>query len=131
MLLVTGSTGLLGSHLLYELLQKHERVAALKRTTARTDTLREIFTYYTKDPDQLMDRIDWRTGDLLDKQSLQKALEGISGVINCAAIVSFDPRDRKRLIANNVQGTRNLAEAIRGREDGKTKRRKDDKTIRS
>jgi len=129
MFLITGSTGLLGGHVLYALLQKHERVAALKRPSAKTDTLREIFSYYTNDPDQLMERIDWRTGDMLDKESLVQAMEGISGVINCAAIVSFNPRDRKNLIANNVEGTRNLAEAIRRQEDEKTLRREGEKTL--
>jgi nucleoside-diphosphate-sugar epimerase len=39
-------------------------------------------------------------------------MAGISCVINCAAIVSFDPRDRNRMIANNVEGARNLAMAL-------------------
>lgn len=112
MILITGSTGLLGGHLLYALLQTHDRVAALKRSTASTRTLREIFSYYTKDPDELMSRIDWRTGDLLDKESLVAALEGITCVINCAAIVSFDPRDHKKMIANNVTGVQNLIDAL-------------------
>ncbi|MCX6226494.1 MAG: NAD-dependent epimerase/dehydratase family protein [Bacteroidia bacterium] len=116
MFLITGSTGLLGSHVLYALLQKHDRVAALKRPSAKIDTLREIFSYYTHEPDALMERINWQTGDLLDKESLNLALEGISCVINCAAVVSFDPRDRKRMIANNVEGVRNLAEAILSKE---------------
>jgi len=93
MLLVTGSTGLLGGHVLYALLQKQQRVAALKRPSAKTDILREILSFYTNDPDQLMERIEWRTGDMLDKESLVQAIEGISVVINCAAIVSFKTRD--------------------------------------
>jgi dihydroflavonol-4-reductase len=113
MYLITGSTGLLGGHLLYALLQKQERVAALKRPSSKMDTLREIFSYYSPDPDGLFDRIDWRTGDLLDKESLIRALEGINCVINCAATVSFRSRDKKSVIVNNVLGTRNLAEAIR------------------
>ena len=121
MILVTGSTGLLGSHLLYALLQQYSRVAAMKRSSAKTDTLREIFSFYTKEPDLLMERIDWRTGDLLDRDSVVQALEGIHCVINCAAIVSFDKRDRERMIANNIQGTKNLGEAVmmvRSREEG-------------
>lgn len=131
MILVTGSTGLLGGHLLYALLQKYDCVAALKRPSAKTDTLREIFAYYINNPDQLMDRIEWRSGDMLDKESLVRALEGITCVINCAAIVSFNPRERKILIANNVLGTKNLAEAIRRKEDGKMLRQEDDKNGRT
>jgi nucleoside-diphosphate-sugar epimerase len=113
MILITGATGLLGGHLMYDLLQKHEKVAALKRPSASLDTLREIFSFYTKDPDQLLDRIDWRTGDLLDKESVIRALEDMDCVINCAAIVSYQKKDRERMITNNVEGTRNLAEAIK------------------
>lgn len=112
MILVTGSTGLLGGHVLYELLRKEERVAALKRPSSKTDTLREILSCYTKEPDLLMERIDWRDGDMMDQESLIRALEGISCVVNCAATVSFNPRDRDRLITNNVLGTRNLAAAL-------------------
>lgn len=112
MLLITGGTGLLGGHVLYALLQKYDRVAALIRPSGRKDNLREIFSFYTPDPEPLLERIDWRSGDLLDKESLVKAIEGVSLIINCAAIVSFNPADRKRLIANNVEGTRNLAEVL-------------------
>jgi nucleoside-diphosphate-sugar epimerase len=67
--------------------------------------------------DVLMERIDWRVGDMLDKGSLERALEGISVVINCAAIVSFNPRDRIKMIAQNVSGTQNLAEAIQEKDN--------------
>lgn len=117
MILITGSTGLLGGHLLYALLQKYDRVAALKRPSAKTETLREIFGYYTKDPDPVLERIDWRSGDMLEKEPLFQNLSGISIVINCAAMVSFDPRERKRLIANNVLATKNLGEAIKRQEE--------------
>jgi nucleoside-diphosphate-sugar epimerase len=114
MILVTGGTGLLGGHLLYALLQCYERVAVLKRLSGNTDTLKEIFSFYSKNPDELLGRIDWRVGDLLDKQSLVGAMADISCVINCAAVVSFQANDRKLLVANNVLGTKNLAEAWKG-----------------
>ncbi len=120
MILITGSTGLLGAHLLYHLLQSHPRVAALKRASSSTDTLREIFSFYTKTPDELLSRIDWRTGDMLDQASLVCALDGVTCVINCAAIVSFDGRERERMIANNVRGTENLVKAIISKENVKS-----------
>jgi dihydroflavonol-4-reductase len=116
MILITGATGLLGAHTLCRMLQNHDRLAALHRKDSDLRTVREIFSFYTKDPDALLDRIDWRIGDLLDKESLVSAMEGIDCVVNCAAIVSFDPRDRHRLIANNVQGTKNLVEAMQAME---------------
>ena len=112
MILLTGATGLLGGHTLYALLQKHERVAALKREHSSVEGLREIFSFYTDHPDSLMERIEWRTGDMLDADSLVRAMDGITCVINCAAIVSFDPKDRNMLIRNNVIGTKNLVHAM-------------------
>jgi len=112
MILVTGSTGLVGGHVLYHLLLKHERVAALRRTSASTGTLREIFSFYSGDPDGFLNRVDWRTGDMLDRESLVRALDGISIVVNCAAIVSFNPRHRRQLISSNVSGAENLATAL-------------------
>ena len=115
MILITGATGLVGSHLLYALLQHYDRIAALIRSGSDTSAVREIFSFYTKDPDPLLSRIEWRTGDLLDPASLNAALEGISCVINCAAIVSFDPRDKKLVVERNVRGVGNLVQALRDR----------------
>ncbi|MFA6126222.1 MAG: NAD-dependent epimerase/dehydratase family protein [Bacteroidales bacterium] len=130
MILLTGSTGLLGGHVLYALLQKYEHVAALKRPSSHTDTLREIFSYYTKQPDVLLERIEWRSGDLLDPGSLAEALQGISLIINCAAIVSFQPRDRKKLITNNVEGTGNLVKAILSSDkNSQAERQGDERTV--
>jgi nucleoside-diphosphate-sugar epimerase len=117
MILVTGGTGLLGGHVLYALLQRYERVAALKRPLASLENIHEIFSFYEPEPDLLMQRIEWREGDLLDRGSLARAMGGISLVVNCAAIVSFDSRDRSRMISNNIDGTRNLALAILDREE--------------
>jgi nucleoside-diphosphate-sugar epimerase len=130
MILITGATGLLGSHVLYALLQKHERVAAMKRASSSLEGVREIFSYYTKDTESLMQRIEWRHGDMLDKPSLIAALDGITCVINCAAIVSFDPKDRKMLIKNNVEGTRNLVEAVGARKGEEEKRGRGDEEKR-
>ena len=113
MILITGATGLLGAHTAYALLRRYDRIAALRREKASLEGLREIFSFYTDDPGALLERIEWRTGDMLDQESLIRALDGITCVINCAAIVSFDPSKREELIRNNVEGTRNLAEAIR------------------
>ncbi|MDD5509105.1 MAG: NAD-dependent epimerase/dehydratase family protein [Bacteroidales bacterium] len=126
MILITGATGLLGGHTLYALLQKNQRVAALKREQSSTDGLREIFSFYTQDPDALMNRIEWRTGDMLDADSLIRAMDGISSVINCAAIVSFDPKDRRQLIRNNIDGTRNIVNTILKSKDKSVKNKERD-----
>ena len=88
------------------------RIIALKRSTSNLDEVKKVFSYYPLADETLFDRIEWRTADILDKESLIKALDGVDQVYHCAAIVSFDPAERKKLIENNVVGTKNLVEAI-------------------
>jgi dihydroflavonol-4-reductase len=130
MLLITGATGLLGAHTIYRLLQSHDRVAALRRPSSNIGTVREIFAFYTKNPDELISRIEWREGDMLDKDSLRMALDGISTIVNCAAIVSFSRGDRARMIENNVAGVRNLAEVLKERETDRARSQTGEPAIR-
>ena len=111
MIFVTGGTGLVGSHLLLELCKSGRQVKALKRESSRLDQVLTIFSYYTDNAKQLFDSIEWVDGDILDYFSLEKLLHGVSEIYHCAAIVSFDKKDRNRMISNNVEGTSNLVNA--------------------
>ena len=47
MILVTGGTGLVGSHLLYHLTQKNDKIRAIYRTDEKTRTCKKnIFLLY-------------------------------------------------------------------------------------
>ena len=46
MIALTGGTGLLGSHLLVELVRQNEAVIALKRPTSKLEEVRRVFGYY-------------------------------------------------------------------------------------
>lgn len=111
MILVTGATGLLGAHILAALTGTTKRIAALIRPAGNQDVVREVFSYYHKNPEEALARIEWRTGNLLKPDSLSGLFSGIRIVVNCAATVSFDPRERKKLIRENVAITRNLIDA--------------------
>ena len=111
MIFVTGGTGLVGSHLLLALLERGEKVRALKRTTSNIGQVLKTFGWYTSDAEILYNQIEWVDGDILDIYSLEPHLERVDTIYHCAAIVSFDPRERKNMIANNVQGTFNLVNA--------------------
>jgi nucleoside-diphosphate-sugar epimerase len=111
MIFVTGGTGLVGAHLLFELVKRGERVKALKRETSNTGQVKKTFSYYSEHPEELFKQIEWVSGDLLDYFSLEKLLEGVSVIYHCAAMVSFQRKDRKRMISNNVEGTSNLVNA--------------------
>lgn len=111
MIFVTGGTGLVGSHLLLALLEKGEKVRALKRPKSNIGQVHKTFGWYTSEAEKLYSRIEWVDGDILDIYSLEPVLEGVNTIYHCAAIVSFDPRERKNMIANNVEGTANLINA--------------------
>jgi len=111
MIFVTGGTGLVGSHLLFDLVKKGEHVRALYRKDSNVEEVRKIFSYYTDQVDELFSKIEWKEGDLLDVFSLSEAMEGITHVYHCAAIVSLNPKDGDKMIFNNVTGTANMVNA--------------------
>lgn len=111
MIFVTGGTGLIGSHLLFELVSAGKKVKALKRKTSNLQQVLKIFACYHKKPEQLFKQIDWVDGDILDYFGLEKILAGAEEVYHCAAIVSFSRKERKKMIQNNVEGTANIVNA--------------------
>lgn len=111
MIFVTGGTGLVGSHLLYDLLANDRQVRALKRSTSNLKWVRKVFSYYTDQPDELFKKIEWVEGDLLDYHNMEELLAGITEIYHCAALVSFHASDRDSMLNNNVKGTANLINA--------------------
>ncbi|NCB09315.1 MAG: NAD-dependent epimerase/dehydratase family protein, partial [Bacteroidia bacterium] len=108
---VTGGTGLVGAHLLYQLTAAGKKVKALKRKTSNLQQVLKVFSYYSENHTTLFDQIEWVNGDILDYYSLEEMLAGVTEIYHCAAIVSFDPKERAKMIANNVEGTANLVNA--------------------
>ncbi len=105
---VTGGTGLVGAHLLLELLRKHIKVRALKRAESDLSKVIKTFSWYEENPEEFFSRIEWVDGDVLDHFSLEEALEGVDQVYHCAGKVSFESRDRHAMLRVNRQGTANL-----------------------
>ncbi len=111
MILVTGGTGLVGAHLLYHLILGGEKVRALKRTSSNTKITRFVFDFYGSEAWHLFDKIEWIEGDLLDYESLELALANIKTVYHTAALVSFNPSLKDRMMEVNEEGTANLVNA--------------------
>jgi len=111
MIFVTGGTGLVGSHLLFDLISAGKKVKALRRPTSNLQKVIKTFSYYTDNPQEIYNKIEWVNGDILDYFDLENILEGITEVYHCAAIISFETKDRSRMISNNVEGTANLVNA--------------------
>lgn len=108
MILVTGGTGLLGSHLLFEIVRSGKQVRALKRKSSDTGMIKKIFSYYSGDPESLAAKVEWFDADLLDFGSLEEALAGIDEIYHAGALVSFYPEDHKDMMKVNIEGTANL-----------------------
>jgi dihydroflavonol-4-reductase len=108
---VTGGTGLVGTHLLFELAKAGEKVRAIKRPNSNLDIVRQVFEYYSPSGKTLFDSIEWVDGDILDIYSLTDAMAGTKFVYHCAASVSFDPKDAPVLDKVNVEGTANVVNA--------------------
>jgi nucleoside-diphosphate-sugar epimerase len=109
--LVIGGTGLVGSHLLLELLSNGEEVKVFARPSSMKNQVLKTFQYHTADADKYFNRLQWIAGDILDLNSIINALDGITHVYHCAAMVSFSPKNKNILLKNNVDGTANVVNA--------------------
>ena len=94
MILVTGASGLLGSHLVTSLVEKGLPVKALYRSAIPSFPGSE--------------KINWVQGDILDVSALQDALQDVEQVYHCAGMVSFHPKNKRDLFHTNVEGTANM-----------------------
>lgn len=95
MILVTGATGLVGSHLIKQLSLQQQPTLA---------------TYFSNQPIPLP-FITWIKVDILDIVTLEEIFQNVTQVYHCAATVSFHPKQKEQLIQNNVQGTANVVNA--------------------
>ena len=108
MILVTGGTGLVGSHLLYELLKTGQKVVAVHRESSNLEVVKNVFSYYTDAPEALFKKIQWLEADITDVVSLEKAFYGVKYVYHCAALISFDADDDYQMSKANIEGTANV-----------------------
>ncbi len=98
--LVTGATGFLGSHVARALAGRGEDVRVLVRPTSDLRALEGIGA----------ERFQ---GDLRDRASLSRALEGVRCVYHVAADYRLWARDPREIHESNVTGTQNLLDAAR------------------
>lgn len=97
MILVTGGSGLLGKALLDMLIAKGETVKAIYHTSP---------LFFPDSP-----RLISVSCDILDVYALEDVMKDVTEVYHCAGVVSFSPRDEKKLYAVNVEGTANVVNA--------------------
>ena len=97
---ITGATGLVGSNLAIELLNQGHTVRCTKRASSKVKHLDDF-------------AIEWVDGDLGDAEGLKRAFDGADAVFHCAALTEVWNRPTPALIRTNVEGTRNVLEAVR------------------
>ena len=108
MILVTGGTGLVGAHLLYQLSLDDIPIVAIHRKSSNLDSVKRIFSYYTNNYEVLFDKISWKVADINDITALQEAFTNITHVYHCAALISFNRKDDEQLRKVNIEGTANV-----------------------
>ena len=109
--LVTGGTGIVGAHVLDALLSQGREVRALLRQGSDPTIVERILEHYHTNGAERFKRIEWVEGDLFDVDGLRDAMHGVEHLYHCAALVSFDPRDREDMFNVNAQGTANVVDA--------------------
>lgn len=97
LVLITGCTGLLGTHVAQKFVSEGYRVRGLRRTNS-AQTL----------PMENTSSIEWVNGDILDIPSLEAAVDSVDVVVHAAALVFFSPGEKNRLYEVNVEGTANV-----------------------
>ncbi len=106
MVLITGSTGLVGSYLAIHLLENNEIVRAIYRNLNAIEKTKSVFELQKKI--DLFDKIEWIQADINDISALEIAFRNIDFVYHCAALISFDPKDEEKLRKTNIEGTANI-----------------------
>lgn len=97
---VTGATGMVGSHLVHQLVEDGHDVVALTRSRSNADHLPTAVTVVE--------------GDVTEKGSMRDAMAGVDGVFHIAAWAYVGPGPDNAATARriNVDGTRNVFELI-------------------
>ena len=110
MILITGGTGLVGSHLLFRLVSSGKKLRAIYRSKSSFGGVKKVFSYYSSEAEanRLFDQIEWKKADVTDIPALEKALSEVEFVYHCAAVVSFDSSKDSLLRKVNIEGTANV-----------------------
>src|SRR5262245_46142832 len=93
--LLTGATGFLGSEIARQLVAAGHDLRILVRKTSKLDGVAGL----------PLEKVE---GDILDRASVLRALDGVDALIHTAANVSPRRRDRDSIFRVNVEGTRTV-----------------------
>lgn len=105
--LVTGATGFIGSSVLRRLVDEGYETVALVRPQSNLDAMSDFLS-----------KVELRHGDVTDRDSVARAMNGINQVYHCAGVARIGRGYDDMLYKVNVEGTRNvLQEALQNSVD--------------
>jgi nucleoside-diphosphate-sugar epimerase len=96
---ITGGTGFIGTHLVKCLAQTEHELVCLARSTSDVSTLKEVGAAIA-------------IGDVTDKESLLRGMQGCDWVVNLANLFLFWVPDKRVFTDVNIDGTRNVMESV-------------------
>ena len=97
MIVVTGASGLVGAHVVKALAKKQYHIIALYNSSAPSKELEAL--------------AQWQRADILDINVLEEIFSKAKQVYHCAAVVSFNPKEKKLMHQLNIEGTKNVVNA--------------------
>jgi nucleoside-diphosphate-sugar epimerase len=106
-LFIIGGTGLVGAHLIGHLLKNEVQITAIYRSEEKKAEAISVISFYTSQ-DADFKKITWIIGNILDEEKLFHQIQGHDEVYHCAAMVSFSPFDKYKILRTNIEGTKNI-----------------------
>lgn len=98
MVLVTGGTGFIGAYIIKDLVEKGYSVRAIRRSNK--------LPFFISN--EILDKVEWVNGDVLDVVALNDAMKGVEAIIHSAAVISFFKKERSNMYQVNAEGTANV-----------------------
>ncbi len=106
--LLTGSTGLVGAHVLAQLIFNKKKTRALYRTEEKREQTLAVLYNYQISKDEIEAYVEWQIADILNLPQLEEAFIGIKHVYHCAGFISNSPSDYKKMRKINIEGASNM-----------------------
>jgi len=102
-ILVTGATGMVGSHTCAALARDGHALRILARDEAKAVRVLGALGLEAA-------KLELARGDVTDREAVARALDGCDALVHAAGLLTFDRDAHGHMFATNVDGTRNLLE---------------------
>jgi dihydroflavonol-4-reductase len=89
---------------LYHLCLQNVAIRAIYRTKSSLENVKKVFRYYTED-ENLFSKIEWYQADITDVPKMIPAFSDVKHVYHCAAFISFNHKDYRKMRKVNIHGT--------------------------